>query len=253
MKQFQEMIKHVLATGSQRPDRTGKGTVSVFGYETRFDISGANLPMVTTKHTSFKNILVELLWFLKADTNVKFLHDHGVHIWDEWADVNGDIGPMYGKQWIDWNGEGINQLQDVIDTLRTDPTSRRLCVTAWNPSVLPTEWVPSENPAKGKGSLAPCHSFFQFYADFVDYEVFIKRLEASNKVIKTVEPGELPGFEHYRIYEDTANPAAAVYHISVNEEVYRKVIATSTTIFSKCLGHDFYMSMFKLSCKLTQR
>ncbi len=163
MKQYHDLIKHVLENGNEKGDRTGTGTKSVFGYQMRFDLS-EGFPMVTTKKLHLKSIIYELLWFLNGDTNVKYLQEHGVRIWNEWADENGDLGPVYGHQWRNWNSEDIDQIREVVETLKKNPNSRRMLVTAWNPSVLPdTSKSFSENVANGKAALPPCHAFFQFY------------------------------------------------------------------------------------------
>ncbi len=163
MKQYHDLINHVLETGTEKGDRTGTGTKSVFGYQMRFDLS-EGFPMVTTKKLHLKSIIHELLWFLKGDTNVKYLQDHGVRIWNEWADEKGDLGPVYGHQWRNWNSEDIDQIKEVVETLKKNPNSRRMLVTAWNPSVLPdTSKSFSHNVANGKAALPPCHAFFQFY------------------------------------------------------------------------------------------
>lgn len=163
MKQYHDLIKHVLENGHEKGDRTGTGTKSVFGYQMRFDLS-EGFPMVTTKKLHLKSIIYELLWFLNGDTNVKYLQDHGVRIWNEWADENGDLGPVYGHQWRNWNSEDIDQIKEIVETLKNNPNSRRMLVTAWNPSVLPdTSKSFSENVANGKAALPPCHAFFQFY------------------------------------------------------------------------------------------
>ncbi|MDO6852575.1 thymidylate synthase [Cellulophaga lytica] len=163
MKQYHDLLKHVQETGNQKGDRTGTGTISVFGYQMRFDLS-KGFPMVTTKKLHLKSIIHELLWFLKGDTNIAYLQENGVRIWNEWADENGDLGPVYGHQWRNWNSEDIDQIKEVIETLKNNPNSRRMLVTAWNPSVLPDTSVSfSENVANGKAALPPCHAFFQFY------------------------------------------------------------------------------------------
>ncbi|RZP16704.1 MAG: thymidylate synthase [Flavobacteriales bacterium] len=163
MKQYHELIKHVLENGTVKKDRTGTGTKSVFGYQMRFDLS-EGFPMVTTKKLHLKSIVYELLWFLKGDTNIKYLQKNGVRIWNEWADVNGDLGPVYGYQWRNWNGDEIDQISEIIETLKNNPDSRRMLVSAWNPSVLPdTGKSFSDNVANGKAALPPCHAFFQFY------------------------------------------------------------------------------------------
>ena len=163
MKQYHDLVKHVLENGNQKGDRTGTGTKSVFGYQMRFDLADG-FPMVTTKKLHLKSIIYELLWFLRGDTNIKYLQENGVKIWDAWADENGDLGPVYGHQWRNWNSEEIDQIADLIQELKTNPNSRRMLVSAWNPSVLPdTSKSFSENVANNKAALPPCHAFFQFY------------------------------------------------------------------------------------------
>ncbi|MGB1042875.1 MAG: thymidylate synthase [Tenacibaculum sp.] len=163
MKQYLDLVRHVLENGNEKGDRTGTGTKSVFGYQMRFDLNDG-FPMVTTKKLHLKSIIYELLWFIKGDTNVKYLQENGVRIWNEWADKNGDLGPVYGHQWRNWNSDEIDQLKEVIETLKNNPNSRRMLVSAWNPSVLPdTSKSFSENVANNKAALPPCHAFFQFY------------------------------------------------------------------------------------------
>ena len=163
MKQYIDLVTHILENGQQKGDRTGTGTKSVFGYQMRFDLS-EGFPMVTTKKLHLKSIVHELLWFLKGETNIGYLKENGVKIWDEWADEKGDLGPVYGYQWRNWNGEEIDQITELIETLKTNPNSRRMLVSAWNPSVLPDTSISfSENVANGKAALPPCHAFFQFY------------------------------------------------------------------------------------------
>ena len=163
MKQYHDLVKHVLENGTQKGDRTGTGTKSVFGYQMRFDLSDG-FPMVTTKKLHLKSIVHELLWFLKGDTNISYLKENGVKIWDDWANENGDLGPVYGHQWRNWNSEDLDQITELIETLKTNPNSRRMLISAWNPSVLPdTNKTFAENIENGKVALPPCHAFFQFY------------------------------------------------------------------------------------------
>ena len=163
MKQYLDLVSHVIEHGNEKSDRTGTGTKSVFGYQMRFDLS-EGFPMVTTKKLHLKSIVYELLWFLKGDSNIKYLTENGVRIWNEWADENGDLGPVYGHQWRNWNSDEIDQIELVIKDLKNNPNSRRMLVSAWNPSVLPdTSKSFSENVANGKAALPPCHAFFQFY------------------------------------------------------------------------------------------
>ena len=163
MKQYHDLVKHVLENGTQKGDRTGTGTKSAFGYQMRFDLS-EGFPMVTTKKLHLKSIIYELLWFLKGETNIAYLKENNVKIWDDWADENGELGPVYGHQWRNWNSDEIDQITEIIETLKTNPNSRRMLVSAWNPSVLPdTTKSFAENVANGKVALPPCHAFFQFY------------------------------------------------------------------------------------------
>ena len=153
MQQYQQLLQHILDNGVSKTDRTGTGTVSCFGYQMRFDLQ-KGFPLITTKKLHLKSIIYELLWFLNGDTNIKYLNENGVKIWDEWANENGDLGPVYGKQWRSWqtkNGEIIDQISDVIHQLKTNPDSRRIIVNAWNVGELK------------EMALMPCHALFQFY------------------------------------------------------------------------------------------
>jgi thymidylate synthase len=163
MKQYLDLVRHIYENGTQKGDRTGTGTKSVFGYQMRFDLS-KGFPMLTTKKLHLKSIIHELLWFINGDTNIKYLNENGVKIWDAWANKNGDLGPVYGAQWRNWNNKGIDQLQMVIDQIKANPNNRRIMVSAWNPEVMPdTTKSFEENVANGKAALPPCHAFFQFY------------------------------------------------------------------------------------------
>ena len=163
MKQYHKLLKHLLENGVNKGDRTGTGTLSSFGYQMRFDLQ-QGFPLLTTKKLHLKSIIHELLWFIKGETNINYLKENNVKIWDEWADNNGDLGPIYGHQWRNWNSEGIDQINDLIDQIKNNPNSRRMIVSAWNPSVLPnTSKSFSENVKEGKAALPPCHAFFQFY------------------------------------------------------------------------------------------
>lgn len=166
MKQYLDLLQHIIDNGYDKGDRTGTGTRSVFGHQMRFNLQ-QGFPLVTTKKLHLKSIVYELLWFLKGDTNIHYLKEHGVRIWDEWATEEGDLGPLYGKQWVAWekpDGTTINQIQEVIDTLKKNPNSRRMIVSAWNPADLPDESIsPQENVKQGRMALATCHAFFQFY------------------------------------------------------------------------------------------
>jgi thymidylate synthase len=153
MQQYLDLLRHIKDNGTDKSDRTGTGTRSVFGYQMRFNLA-EGFPLVTTKKTHLKSIIYELLWFLKGETNIGYLTENSVRIWDEWADENGDLGPVYGKQWRSWegaNGVVIDQIKEAVHTLKTNPDSRRIIVSAWNVADLP------------KMALMPCHAFFQFY------------------------------------------------------------------------------------------
>ena len=155
MKQYLDLLQYVLDHGTEREDRTGTGTVGVFGYQMRFDLS-EGFPLLTTKKLHLRSIIHELLWFLRGETNIKYLKDNGVSIWDEWADENGDLGPVYGSQWRSWpdgHGGGIDQIANVVEQIKTNSYSRRLMVTAWNPAEIQDMALP------------PCHCLFQFYVD----------------------------------------------------------------------------------------
>ncbi|HEU5222833.1 MAG TPA: thymidylate synthase [Candidatus Lumbricidophila sp.] len=150
---YEDLLREVLTSGTQKSDRTGTGTRSVFGRQLRFDLS-ESFPLITTKRVHFKSIAVELLWFLRGESNVSYLHEHGVTIWDEWADASGELGPVYGVQWRSWptrDGGTIDQITEVVEQIRSNPDSRRLIVSAWNPADIPAM------------ALAPCHALFQFY------------------------------------------------------------------------------------------
>ncbi|MGI9274689.1 MAG: thymidylate synthase [Endozoicomonas sp.] len=166
MKEYLDLLRHVKEQGTFKSDRTGTGTYSVFGYQMRFDLS-EGFPLVTTKKCHLRSIIHELLWFLKGDTNIGYLKENGVRIWDEWATEDGDLGPVYGKQWRSWeapDGEAVDQIQWLLDEIKSNPDSRRLVISAWNPAVLPdVKYSPKENAAMGRQALPPCHCLFQFY------------------------------------------------------------------------------------------
>ena len=166
MKIYQQLLQDILDKGSRKEDRTGTGTISLFGYQMRFDLA-QGFPCVTTKKLHLRSIIYELLWFLRGDTNVAYLQEHGVSIWDEWADENGNLGPVYGAQWRNWiaaDGRHIDQISSLLDDLRSLPDSRRHVVSAWNPAVLPDETrSPQDNARAGLQALPPCHLMFQFH------------------------------------------------------------------------------------------
>ncbi|MBT8428453.1 MAG: thymidylate synthase [Gammaproteobacteria bacterium] len=166
MKQYLDLLQRVRQSGDFKGDRTGTGTWSLFGHQMRFDLR-QGFPLVTTKKVHLKSVIHELLWFLQGDTNTRYLKENGVRIWDEWADAQGDLGPVYGYQWRSWpapDGRRIDQMSQVIEQIRCNPDSRRIIVSAWNPADLPDETVsPQDNVAAGRMALAPCHAFFQFY------------------------------------------------------------------------------------------
>ena len=166
MRNYLNLLEDILENGCQRGDRTGTGTRSVFGRQLRFDLS-KGFPLVTTKRVHIPSVVHELLWFIKGDTNVKYLQENGVKIWNEWATENGDLGPIYGNQWREWKspkGKVIDQLSEVVEQIKKNPYSRRHIVSAWNPADLPDETMsPQENVEAGQMALAPCHTLFQFY------------------------------------------------------------------------------------------
>jgi len=163
MKQYLDLLQHIKEKGVKKEDRTGTGTISVFGYQMRFNLQ-EGFPLVTTKKLHLRSIIHELIWFINGETNIKYLKENGVTIWDEWVDNKGNLGPIYGHQWRNWNSDGIEQLQDVIYSLKNNPSSRRMIVTAWNPNIIPDSSKSfSDNVKNGKAALPPCHAFFQFY------------------------------------------------------------------------------------------
>jgi thymidylate synthase len=163
MQQYLNLLNHILEKGVTKEDRTGTGTTSCFGYQMRFNLS-EGFPLLTTKKVHLKSIIHELLWFLNGETNIGYLSENNVKIWDGWADEKGDLGPVYGHQWRNWNSENIDQIANLITQIKTNPDSRRMIVTAWNPSVMPDTSISfAENVANGKAALPPCHAFFQFY------------------------------------------------------------------------------------------
>lgn len=166
MRTYLQLLQDILDNGSRKEDRTGTGTISLFGYQMRFDLA-QGFPCVTTKKLHLRSIIHELLWFLKGDTNIAYLNDNGVSIWDEWADENGNLGPVYGAQWRDWlapDGRHIDQMKLLLDDLRDRPHSRRHIISAWNPAVLPDESrSPKDNARAGLQALPPCHTMFQFH------------------------------------------------------------------------------------------
>lgn len=166
MKQYLELLRHVRDNGLSKNDRTGTGTVSLFGYQMRFDLQ-QGFPLVTTKKVHLKSIIHELLWFLKGETNIRYLKENGVSIWNEWATDEGELGPVYGKQWRSWegaNGIVVDQIAELVEEIKRNPDSRRLVISAWNPAVLPDVSVsPRQNASEGKQALPPCHCLFQFY------------------------------------------------------------------------------------------
>ncbi|MCG8311823.1 MAG: thymidylate synthase [Pseudomonadales bacterium] len=166
MQQYLDLMRLLTEKGVTKADRTGTGTQSLFGYQMRFDLSNG-FPLVTTKKLHLKSIVHELLWFLKGETNIHYLKENGVSIWDDWATETGELGPVYGKQWRSWdgpNGETVDQIADIVAQIRTNPDSRRLVVSAWNPTVLPdVSMSPVDNARNNKQALPPCHCLFQFY------------------------------------------------------------------------------------------
>jgi len=166
MRQYLDLLSHIRDQGLRKEDRTGTGTLSVFGHQMRFDL-GAGFPLLTTKKLHIRSIVHELLWFLNGETNIAYLKQHGVSIWDGWASEDGDLGPVYGRQWRSWprpDGSSVDQISQVIEQIRNNPDSRRIIVIAWNPAELPDERIsPQDNVRAGRMALAPCHCLFQFW------------------------------------------------------------------------------------------
>ncbi|NNE04648.1 MAG: thymidylate synthase [Xanthomonadales bacterium] len=166
MQTYLQLLRDILHNGSRKSDRTGTGTISLFGYQMRYDLA-QGFPAVTTKKLHLRSIIHELLWFLKGDTNIAYLNENGVRIWDQWADDNGDLGPIYGAMWRNWpepDGGRIDQLENLLHDIRNNPDSRRLIISGWNPAVLPDETIsPRDNATAGKQALPPCHTLFQFH------------------------------------------------------------------------------------------
>lgn len=166
MRQYLDLLERVRHRGDRKEDRTGTGTLAVFGHQMRFDLKNG-FPLVTTKKIHLKSVIHELLWFLRGDTNIAYLKENGVSIWDEWADDTGELGPIYGYQWRSWptpDGRHVDQVSEAVQLIRTRPDSRRIIVSAWNPADLPDERIsPQHNVGQGRMALAPCHAFFQFY------------------------------------------------------------------------------------------
>ena len=153
MRQYLDLLQHIKDNGVKKADRTGTGTISVFGYQMRFNLQ-EGFPLVTTKKLHLRSIIHELIWFINGETNIKYLKDNGVTIWDEWADIDGNLGPIYGHQWRNWNSDGIDQLEDVIHSLKTNPSSRRMIISAWNPNIIPDSSKSfNENVENGKADL----------------------------------------------------------------------------------------------------
>ena len=259
MQQYHDLVKHVLANGNQKGDRTGTGTLSVFGYQMRFDLS-EGFPMVTTKKLHLKSIIYELLWFLNGDTNIKYLQENGVKIWDEWADENGDLGPVYGHQWRNWNSEEIDQITELIETLKTNPNSRRMLVSAWNPSVLPDTSVSfAENVANGKAALPPCHAFFQFYVSDGKLSCQLYQRSAdiflgvpfniASYALFTMMVAQVCGFEAGEFIHTFGDAHIYTNHIEqVKEQLNREPLELPTLKINPAIKNidDFKMSDFEL-------
>ena len=162
MQAYLDLVRHVMNNGVEKIDRTMTGTIGVFGYQMRISLN-EGFPLLTTKKIHFKSVVHELLWFLSGDTNIEYLQKNGVRIWNEWANDSGDIGPIYGRQWRNWNNTGIDQIKEAVEIIKKNPNSRRILISAWNPEALPDPCVSfSDNVANGKAALPPCHAFFQF-------------------------------------------------------------------------------------------
>lgn len=221
MRQYHDLLEDVLENGHLKGDRTGTGTISVFGRQMRFDLR-KGFPLVNTKEVSLKNIITELLWFLRGDTNISFLKEHGCKIWDAWATEDGNLGPVYGEQWRSWNVpceisgvrsglygiKTVDQIGEVINLLKTKPDSRRLIVSAWNVADLPDESIsPQENVLKGKMSLAACHTMFQFYSREMNTEEKEKCLFDNYRLLwEGIPSGELYDSEIEKCFDENNLP-----------------------------------------------
>lgn len=235
MQQYHDLIKHVLANGTEKSDRTGTGITSVFGHQMRFDLADG-FPLLTTKKVHYPAIIHELLWFLSGSTSIDYLKQYNVKIWDSWATESNEIGPLYGSQWTSWqnpDGTSTNQIQQAVDLLRSNPDSRRIIVSAWNPSDLPDESIsPQANVANGKMALAACHAFFQFYTTPMTHRQRIDWL---------IENSSMEIVRQYRDHVDRA-----IYNTNMGITFdYDKV---NTEILAK-----LNVPTLKLSCQLYQR
>lgn len=271
MKAYQDLVKDILDNGTYKSSRTGVGTYSLFGRQLRFNLA-EDFPLVTTKRTHLKSIIHELLWFIKGDTNIRYLNNHGVSIWDEWATESGDLGPVYGAQWRNWDAgvdvnallelldpakrdglsvedsllkllreripTGIDQLSQLVEGLKTRPHSRRHIVSAWNPAVLPDESIsPQENVKQGRMALAPCHTMMQFNVREIGVKVRIERLAKKGIQVK-VFPPNTPGFTDYlaRLEKEHGLPHQ---HTVLDCQLYQR--STDT-----CLGLPFNIASYAL-------
>ena len=259
MKQYLDLLRDVNTNGVTRDDRTGTGTKSVFGRQLQFDLK-QGFPLLTTKKVFTKGIIHELLWMIKGDTNIQYLLDNNVHIWDEWATESGDLGPVYGKQWRDWigkNGIHYDQLKSVIQEIKTNPFSRRLLVSAWNVDDLPDASIsPQENVLNGKQALPPCHTLFQFYVsemDMYDYYLYLKYiLDNPNSTLDKHEINNelIDCFNDNKIVF-----SPAVYRYESNE---RKKVDLDEFCYGKAASdimdkYNINCPKYKLSCQLYQR
>ena len=215
MQNYLDLLKHIQDNGTDKTDRTGTGTRSVFGYQLRYDLS-KGFPLVTTKKVHLKSIIYELLWFIKGDTNTKYLTDNGVSIWNEWADENGDLGPVYGAQWRSWtgaNGKVVDQFSEVIEQIKKNPDSRRLIVSAWNASEIPNM------------ALAPCHCLFQFYVTELSIDEVIEIIEEKglyNKYISELNDCGLTSQNEFNQWRDNWKKEHGIPKYKLSCQLYQR-------------------------------
>lgn len=258
MKQYLDLLRDVNYHGNERGDRTGTGTKSVFGRQLQFDLK-QGFPLLTTKKVFTKGIIHELLWMIKGDTNIQYLLDNNVHIWDEWATESGDLGPVYGKQWRDWvgkNGVHYDQLKSVIQEIKSNPFSRRLLVSAWNVDDLPDASIsPQENVLNGKQALPPCHTLFQFYVsemEMYDYYLYLKYiLDNPNS---TFDKHEISVKLYHYFYQAQFEFPELYYHnVKPEDTINADNFCWGSAACRLMLDYKIPYPKYKLSCQLYQR
>ena len=258
MRQYLDLLNDVNKNGNVRDDRTGTGTKSVFGRQLQFDLK-QGFPLLTTKKVFTKGIIHELLWIIKGDTNIQYLLDNNVHIWDDWATESGDLGPVYGKQWRDWvgkNGIHYDQLKSVIQEIKTNPFSRRLLVSAWNVDDLPDASIsPQENVLNGKQALPPCHTLFQFYVsemDMYDYYLYLKYiLDNPNSTLDKHEVSVK--LYHYFYQAQFKFPELYYHNVKPEDTISADNFCWGSAAYRFMFDYKIPYPTYKLSCQLYQR